>query len=348
MAGWYFDADDDNLLVGLGTQIRALDDRLYIQALLTNGNETQTANLQMDDLKGVNIGGWYDFGGDWDDVNNRWLLYGPGISDLEYHCRPCVRVGGAVNLVPMDRRSEFTDVELNRIRVTPAAPGGTTLLTMLNGGGINNNAAGVGQFAVDAADEYTFDFFLAGKYRGFSLYNEWWCHDIDNLRGRRNPPNAAGTAVYPGNGTNQPILYTSNFGPSLFPQGIGLFDYGMALQAGYFLIPKKLEVAARWSYIRGESGSINGTGGVERTFLIRDATGASTRVSVVNNAFRNFQETDEYAIGFNYFFKGQQVKFSTDLSFYTGGNPAVGGQSPAGFIPGVDGWMLRSQIQLWF
>ena len=40
----------------------------------------------------------------------------------------------------------------------------------------------------------------------------------------------------------------------------GLVDYGTMLQAGYFIIPKKLEVAARWSWIRGESGDINGKG----------------------------------------------------------------------------------------
>jgi len=36
------------------------------------------------------------------------------------------------------------------------------------------------------------------------------------------------------------------------------------------------------------------------------------------------------------------------LSFYNGGNPAAGGQSAAGFIPGVDGWMVRTQLQFAF
>jgi len=44
--------------------------------------------------------------------------------------------------------------------------------------------------------------------------------------------------------------------------------------------------------------------------------------------------------------KGHNMKFQTDLGFYNGGNPAAGGQSPAGFIPGVDGWLVRSQVQL--
>ena len=69
---------------------------------------------------------------------------------------------------------------------------------------------------------------------------------------------------------------------------------------------------------------------------------------MVNGAFRHFSEAQEYAVGINYYFKGQQLKWSTDLSWYNGGNPAAGGQSPAGFIPGVDGWMVRSQIQFAF
>jgi hypothetical protein len=42
------------------------------------------------------------------------------------------------------------------------------------------------------------------------------------------------------------------------------------------------------------------------------------------------------------------VKWQTDIGFYHGGNPAANGQSPAGFIPGVDGYMVRSQIQFAF
>ena len=67
-----------------------------------------------------------------------------------------------------------------------------------------------------------------------------------------------------------------------------------------------------------------------------------------NNAFRGFHESDEYAVGVNYYFKRQLVKWQTDFSIYNGGNPAAGGQSAAGFIPGVDGWMVRTQIQLAF
>jgi hypothetical protein len=122
------------------------------------------------------------------------------------------------------------------------------------------------------------------------------------------------------------------------------------LQGGYFIIPKKLEIAGRWSWIRGESGNINGNG-TFRTLAAGSVPGVPASagpIRVYNQAFERNQESNEYAIGFNYFFHGQQLKWSTDFSIYNGGNPAAGGQSPAGFINGVDGYMLRSQIQFAF
>jgi hypothetical protein len=353
MADWFFDADDDGWQMELGTQIKAFDDRLYAVAYLTNGNEAATAsNLQLDDLPGVNAGFWYDLGGTWNAARGRWDLFGDCLSDIDYSCNPVVRVGGAVNLVPMDRRSEFDVTELNRIRVVPGGPGGTPLPTLLNGGGINNNSVGLGQFALDAADEYTYEVFAGLKYRGFSLSNDWWFRDVNNLRGRRQP---AGN--FPGNGVDQPILYTTTLPggaatPTLFTAR-GLFDYGMQLQGGYFLIQKKLELVARWSYIRGNSGNIFGNGTfTDLSTAQKTALGipnpATTTVRVFNNDFKNFQEVDEYAVGVNYFFKRHMLKWQTDLSFYQGGNPASGGQSAAGFIPGVDGWMVRSQVQVGF
>jgi hypothetical protein len=50
----------------------------------------------------------------------------------------------------------------------------------------------------------------------------------------------------------------------------------------------------------------------------------------------------------NYYWRRQQVKWQNDIGYYQGGNPAVGGMSPSGTIPGVDGWLFRTQIQLAF
>ena len=124
MTNWFFDADDDNLLMAAGTQIKAFDDRLYVQALITNGNESQFPNAEMDDYQGINIGGWYDFGGTWNEARKRYDLFGDTISDIDYSCNPVLRVGGAANLVPMDSRSEYSNDELSRIRVTSPSVGG--------------------------------------------------------------------------------------------------------------------------------------------------------------------------------------------------------------------------------
>jgi hypothetical protein len=224
----------------------------------------------------------------------------------------------------------------------PGGPEGTQVIQLLTGDARGTaTAAGVTPFAVDAFDSYSYDLFVAGKYRGLSLYNEWWFRDLNNFRGIRTP----------GTGADNPILYSTPLGgpavtaAALFPFHKGLFDYGTSLQGGYFLIPKKLEVVGRWSWIRGNSGNINGNG----TFSLVNVAGVpGGPVKVVNEAFTRYAEVDEYAVGLNYYFYRQLVKWQTDFSVYRGGNPAQGGQSAAGFIPGVDGWMVRSQIQLAF
>jgi hypothetical protein len=167
-----------------------------------------------------------------------------------------------------------------------------------------------------------------------------WFRNVNNFRGIRGP----------GSGVSNPILYSTPLGgegvtsAALFP-GRGLFDYGQQVQGGYFLLPKKLELVARWSWVRGNSGNVNGNG----TFSLVNVPGVpGGPVKVVNGAFTRDTDVREYAVGFNYSFYGHNVKLQTDLSFYRGGNPSQGGQSPTGFIPGVDGWLLRSQIQLAF
>ena len=350
MADWFFDADDDNLLVAAGIQIYELEDRLFVNALVTNGNETQTPFLSLDRLPGLNVGFWYDFGGTWDEQRQRWQLYGNGAADLHYSCNPVVRIGATSYLVPMDRRSIYGEAELDRVRVAPGLPnGGGQLTGVLNGGGIMPSIAGVpgtSAFAVDAFDSYTYEAFAALKWRGFSLFNDSWVRDVNNFRGQKGA-----------SGGNRPILYgVNNVGSNaltnvaLFNRG-GFVDYGSLIQGGYFVVPKKLELIARYSWISGQSGNIRGDG----TFSTLSAAQvralgvpAGTSVRLYNNAFQEFQTATELAFGFNYYFKGQQAKWTTDISFYNGGNPAANGQAAAGFIPGVDGYLVRTQIQLGF
>jgi hypothetical protein len=345
MADWYFDADDDNLLVAAGTQIKAFEDRFYLQALVTNGNESQFPNTQMDQLPGFNLGAWYDFGGNWNEKRHKWDLWGDSFSDIDYSCRPVVRVAGALNLVPMDRRSLYGDDEQSRVFVMPAGPGGTRLINLLNGDSPAAATSFRGAHAVDKFNSYTYEAFAGAKWRGFSLTSDWWIRDLNSFKAA---PDGGDVILY---SYTDPKKGTVN---ALFPDK-ALLDYGMQLQAGYFLIPKKLEVVARWSYISGDSGDILGDSQHPTVFNIPSGVpgvatskGGLTRVQVNPGAFTNFHEADEYTVGFNYYFKRQLLKWSTDFSIYQGGNPAGGGTSPAGFIAGEDGWLLRTQIQLAF
>jgi hypothetical protein len=366
MSSWMFDSDADNYLTGAGFQYHAIEDRLYIFGMVTTGSDNQVPVYNDQDIPGINIGGWYDFGGTWDEKTCRWKLYGETISDIEQHEDPILRVGGAANLTPMGRRSQYSTAELDFYKAATAAPGGTNVDSIFNGGGLGTggNFAGVANgtspYQVDAFDAYTFSAFYAFKYCGFSLYNEFWCRDYDNFRGLKNPPvqNSSNGSL----GSN-PILYTTNAGgtsgAALFNKGY-LVDLGMACQAGYFLIPHKLEVAVRYDLIDGTSGDINGNGTYKTVSAaslgIKTSTAATlpantiapANIRIVNGAFDNYHPSQEIALGVNYFFVGEKVKWQTDINFYTGGNPAVNGQSPAGYIPGVNGYMLRSQIQFSF
>src|SRR4029077_7005639 len=93
-----------------------------------------------------------------------------------------------------------------------AGPTGTRLINVLNGDAATGNPAGgpLGTHAVDSFDAFSYNTFIAGHYKGFSFLHEWWFRDLNNFR---TTPNGLGN-----------IIYTSNFGPSLFPANHGLFD----------------------------------------------------------------------------------------------------------------------------
>ncbi len=193
MASWMFDSDADNYLLSAGFQIHALEDRFFAMALITNGADNQVPDYNLDDLPGFNLGWWYDFGGTWDEKTQRWKLYGDTISDLDWSENPVLRVGTAANLTPMGRRSQYTSAELDFYKAATAAPGGSNIDTVLGGGGLattgnfKNVASGNSPFAVDSFDVYTYDYFYAGKWQGFSFYNEWWIRNYDNFAGEQNP-----------------------------------------------------------------------------------------------------------------------------------------------------------------
>ncbi|HJT77887.1 MAG TPA: hypothetical protein VJ739_11860 [Gemmataceae bacterium] len=341
MADWYFDVDDDNLLMAAGAQVRAFDDRFFLQAIITNGNESQFPNTQMDELPGFVVGTWYDFGGTWNRERKKWDLFGNSFSDIDYSCKPVIRVAGAAAIIPMDRRSLYGDDEQSRVFVMPAGPGGTRLINLLDGG-----TFGSGTHAVDKFDYYTYEAFVGAKWRGFSLTNDFWIRDLQNFKAT---PKGFDQIIY---------TYADPRAPhgtinALFPNK-PLLDFGYQLQAGYFIVKKKLEVVARWSWISGDSGDVLGDTRLPPTVIdvpngtAGKAAAGLTRVQINPGAFTHYHGVNEYTVGINYFFRGELLKWQTDFSVYQGGNPAGGGSSPAGFIPGEDGYLLRTQIQLAF
>jgi len=378
MASAFFDADDDNLLNWWGVQYRALEDRLFATAGMTNGNESNAPNLSMDDHKGANFGFWYDFGGTWNPQRKAYDLYGDCQADIDYSCKPVIRIGSMNNFVWNDRKSEYGTIELNREKTAWAGPGvATTLPGLLDGGGVTG-ANGL-PFGMDKNNQYTYEAFISGKWRGFSFTNDWFFRYYNDFQGTHN----AG-------GFNNPILYTA-VNPAqirassatgiaagnvtgLFDVG-AMVDYGMTLQVGYFIVPKKFEICARWGMINGQSGDFlgNGTfhagptlvapastaiaGTIPAASLINTATatvvgettnGHTVPTVIFNDAFREYHESNEIQVGFNYYWRRQQLKWQTDVGYYMGGNPASGFQAASTWIPGVDGWLLRTQLTFMF
>src|SRR5207245_7949706 len=128
----------------------------------------------MDKLPGFSCGAWYDLGGTWNDDKKKWDLFGDCLADIDYSCSPVVRLGGAVNIVPMDRRSLYGDAEQARVFASEGAPqGGTRLINLLSGDATMPGGA----HAVDSFDSYSYNAFLAGKYHGVSLSSEWFARN---------------------------------------------------------------------------------------------------------------------------------------------------------------------------
>lgn len=97
----------------------------------------------------------------------------------------------------------------------------------------------------------------------------------------------------------------------------GLLDQGLVLQTGYFVLPERLELLARWSRIAGDSGTLGA----------------------------QHQHTNEIAGGFAWYIRGHHVKFNLDISWIDG----VPVNSPRlNLLPGDEGWLMRTQFQLAF
>ncbi len=122
------------------------------------------------------------------------------------------------------------------------------------------------------------------KYRGWSLTLEYYFRMIDSFQGM-----------------SQPDLY----------------DHGHWLQIGKFVVPKKLQLVARWSRVAGDSGTLG----------VLD------------------QSSDEVAGGFVWYIRDQHAKFTVDVTSLNG-TPIS--SSALGIDPGDNGVLYRSQVQFAF
>lgn len=130
---------------------------------------------------------------------------------------------------------------------------------------------------------YLMTFDAATKYRGISLSSEYFLRWLVDIRG------------------DGPIAKDRR----------NLFDHGFFLQAGTFVVPKRLELFTRTSGIFGPFGN----GG-------------------------------EYAGGFNLFFRGREEwRFCFDLTRVID-SPAE--QIRTGYEAGASGWLVRGQLQTSF
>jgi hypothetical protein len=96
-----------------------------------------------------------------------------------------------------------------------------------------------------------------------------------------------------------------------------LYDHGFWLQLGKFIVPRKLELLARWSRVMGDSGTLG----------------------VAN------QSAEEIAGGLVWYFRDQHAKLSTDMTYLDG---APIDSSSLDITPGEMGWLFRTQIQFSF
>lgn len=131
-------------------------------------------------------------------------------------------------------------------------------------------------------DKYAVD--ASMKYRGWSFSSEYYFRNIGRFVGA-NLPN--------------------------------LFDHGFYLDTGYFVIPQKLELLARWSRVMGSSGTLG----------------------VAN------QSADEKTVGAVRYFRHQQAKLTLDATYLNG---APIDAFSLDIFPGQKGWLLRTQLQFSF
>ncbi|MDB4534426.1 OprO/OprP family phosphate-selective porin [Vicingaceae bacterium] len=96
-----------------------------------------------------------------------------------------------------------------------------------------------------------------------------------------------------------------------------LYDHGFWFQMGYFIVPNKVELLARWSRVVGKSSTLGVTS----------------------------SSSDEVAGGFVWYFRDQHAKLTVDVTNLDG---APINSTVLDISPGDIGWLFRTQIQFAF
>lgn len=149
--------------------------------------------------------------------------YGPGPSDVEHHETPAIRVGTNVAFSHVLNQPPALGSQANPENTIIRLSDGTPLFrTGALGPGTQLNSVDFRLWTIDAGF----------KYRGLGLSTETFFRWLANFQYAGTPPPTQ-----------------------------GLFDTGMLVQGGYFLVPTKLEAFARASFVTGQFGSGDEWGG---------------------------------------------------------------------------------------
>lgn len=139
----------------------------------------------------------------------------------------------------------------------------------------------------DSVDQYDVCMYCLDascKYRGWSVTSEYYFRNVSGFEGAEIP---------------------------------SLFDHGVWLQVGKFIVPGRWQLISRWSRVVGDSGTLG----------------------------REDQSSDEIAAGCVWYFRGQNAKLTFDATHLDG---APINASSLDIFPGDMGWLFRTQIQLAF
>lgn len=148
--------------------------------------------------------------------------FGPGPSDIEHHERLTPRFGTSFTVARELSQRQQENPTNPEDTILRLSDGTPVFQPNALGPGVQVSAVGIQLLALDAAL----------KYRGFSLAGEYYLRWLDNFRFRSGSPDSLNT-----------------------------FSQGGYAQAGWFVVPRSLELYARHSVVTGHDGTGTEWGG---------------------------------------------------------------------------------------